>query len=121
MMRPPGEGHSYALDVGGWIIAQITEVSQAPGGQVTLTRRLTGPGLDFETWLRHARLGGPHGSRRDGTLIAYDAYGHPTAHYVLRDAWPISLHVVHPSTQGSTTRVERLVLTFAALTPRRGG
>jgi hypothetical protein len=114
-MKFPGSGHSYALEVDGWVITQITEVSAPAHGQVTLIRLLSGPGLDFETWLRDARFGGPGGSRRDGTLIVYDVAGRPVSRFLLRDAWPASLQVGRPATADPAVRTERLVVTFAHL------
>jgi hypothetical protein len=114
-MKFPDSGHSYALEVDGWVITQITEVSTPARGQVTLTRRLSGPGLDFETWLRDARFGGPRGSRRDGTLIVYDVAGRPVGRFLLRDAWPASLLVGRPAPADSGVRTERLVVTFVRI------
>ena len=109
----PDAGHSYTLEVDGWVIGQITEVSAPAGaGQVALTRRLTGSGSGFERWLRRTGFGGPSGVRRDGTLVAYDVSGHPVARLLLRDAWPASLHIGRPSAGDPSVRSERLVVVY---------
>ncbi|GIG91572.1 phage tail protein [Plantactinospora endophytica] len=135
-------GHSFALEVDGIVITQITEVSglrvgqdviefksttpdgqyvvqTVPGrpdaGELTLVRPQRG-GNSFEAWIADVRAGGGGGGGSAAAVVLFDADGTPIKRYKLVAAAPKHLEV-STITSGDDAGVltEKLVLTYEAV------
>ncbi|AVT32766.1 MULTISPECIES: phage tail protein [unclassified Plantactinospora] len=134
-------GHSFALEVDGTVIPQITEVSglrlgqdvvefkssasdgeyvvrTLPGrpreGELTVVRPRDG-GDSFESWIADVRAGRGAGGGSAAAVLVLDAEGTPVKRYKLLGATPKHLEVSTITSGGTGVLTEKLVLTYEAV------
>ena len=117
--RDKAVGISFALEIDGMQINQISEISglkmeqdvielkqqtpdgkyvikKLPGrpkaGEVSLTRGLT-KDTSFEKWVKDARFGKMGNGRQNGVIIVFDHEGNVIKRYRLANCWPESLEI----------------------------
>jgi phage tail-like protein len=84
-------------------------------GDITLKRGLTG-NIDFYNWIKSMTEGDPTASRRDGSIIMYDATGAPIAQWDIFQAWPSKVSGPTFSSDSSEVAVEEVTLVHEGIT-----
>ncbi|GAA3731587.1 phage tail protein [Plantactinospora mayteni] len=134
-------GHSFALDLDGTVISQITEVSglrlgqdvvefksntpdgkyvihTVPGrphdGELTLVRPRR-DGNSFEGWIADIRAGQGGEGGSAAAVLVLDATGTPVKRYRLVGVSPKRLEVSTITSGGTGVLTEKLVLTYEAV------
>ncbi|MGI5152586.1 phage tail protein [Plantactinospora sp. CA-294935] len=134
-------GHSFALDVDGTVISEITELSglrlgqdvvefrsttsdggyvvrpvpgRPRGGELTLVRPQRG-GNSFEGWIADVRATRGGGGGSAAAVVVFDADGTPIKRYRLVAATPKHLEVSTITGGDTGVLTEKLVLTYEAV------
>ena len=141
----PGAGYSFTVEFEGVPVQGVVEISglkmevevievrqqnaegtttirklpgQRKGGELVLTRQLTGDST-FRDWMVVAQgVGGPTGSaQRDGTVVVFVGDGSPLQSHTVLNAWPRSLEVSSLRSGDSEVPTEAITLVYERLDP----